>query len=265
MKKGILFILFLGLLAAGSSCRKRNSSAVVPNYDSNAVGNNGNNGNYNDPNKFSYGINGIRSVLVQRGGDDVVSLQLSRLTGYPEMVTLLVRGLPQGVSASFSQYQGVPSANSSFYTNLTFHASTTADTGTFVVQLLSKSATTDTMRNTFTLTVTATGECSVSVQGNYHDSTACNNTTLYQTTSSVALNSIALHRVDIYNFAGMGYKALAQLDCATGTITVPLQTFPNGITVQGTGTFSATLMDIQYTQTTAANVTSNCEVVMKKY
>jgi hypothetical protein len=265
MKKGILFILFLGLLA-GSACRKRNSTALLPNNDTtqNGNNNNGNNGN-NDPNSFSYRINGIRNVLLQRGGDDVVSLQLSRTTGYPELVYLLVRGLPSGVSASFSQDQGVPSANSSFYTNLSFHAQTTAATGTYVVQLLTKSASTDTMRNTFTVTVTADGECSVSVQGNYHDSTACNNTTLYQTTSTVALNNITLHRVDVYNFAGMGYKAMAELDCTAGTINVPSQTFPNGITVSGTGTFSGTQMIINYTQTTTTNVTSNCTVVMNKY
>jgi len=264
MKKGILFILFLGLLAAGSSCNKT-STAVAPNGDTTQNGNNGNNGNYNDPNAFSYRVNGIRSVMVQRGGDDVVSLQLSRLTGYPEMVSLFIKGLPNGITATFSQQQGVPSASASFYSNISFHASVNADTGTFVVQLLSKSPTTDTVRNTFTITVTADGECSVSVQGSYYDSTACNATTLYHTTSTVALNNIALHRVDIYNFAGMGYKAIANLDCASGTLNVPLQTFPNGITVEGNGTFSNTMMIVNYTQTTATNVSSSCTVVMQKH
>ncbi|OJW78514.1 MAG: hypothetical protein BGO69_00575 [Bacteroidetes bacterium 46-16] len=263
MKKGILFILFIGLLAAGSSCNKT-SSAVAPNT-ADTTGYSTNNGNNNDPNAFSYKTNGVRNVVVQRGGDDVMALQLSRLTGYPELVYLSIKGLPSGVTASLSETQGVPSATASFYSNITFHASNSADTGTYQVQLLTKSQTTDTVRYTFNLTVTATTECSIAVQGNYHDSTACNNTTLYQTTSTVVMNNLALHRVDVYNFAGMGYKAVIDLDCATGTLTVPSQTFPNGITVEGTGSFTATMMDVKYTQTTATNVSSNCEVVMMKY
>jgi hypothetical protein len=263
MKKGLLFILFLGLLAAGNSCNKR-STAVAPAGDTTQTGPNTNDNN-NDPNGFSYRVNGVRTVTVQRGGDDVVSLQVARLTGYPEMVYLFIKGLPSGVTASFTQSQGVASATAAFNTNVTFHASNIADTGTYLVQLLTKSATTDTVRYTFTMNVTLTTECTIAVQGNYHDSTACNNTTLYQTTSTVATNSLSLHRIDIYNFAGMGYKVFADLDCAAGTLTVPSQMLPNGITVDGLGTFSADLMDIKYTQTTATNVSSNCTVIMKKY
>ncbi len=263
MKKGLLFILFIGLLAAGNSCNKT-STAVAPGTND-TTANNGNNGNNNDTTAFSYKINGVRTVTVQRGGDDVVSLQTSRISGYPEMVYLYLKGLPAGVTASFTQQSGIPSVTASFYSNITFHATNAADTGTYLVQLLGKSASTDTLRYSFYLTVTATSECSIAVQGNYHDSTACNNTTLYHTTSSVALNDIATHRVDIYNFAGMGYKAVAELDCAAGTVTVAAQTFPNGITVEGTGTFDGSMMDIKYTQTTATNVSTNCEVVMIKY
>ena len=267
MKKGLLFILFLGLLAAGTSCNKT-SRTVAPNGDTTNNGldttNNGNNNN-NDPNGFTYRVNGVRNVVVQRGGDDVVSLSVARLTGYPELVYLSLRGLPAGITASFTQQQGVPSATASFNSNITFHASNSADTGTFQVQLLTKSQTTDTIRYIFTMHVTLTTECTIAVQGNYHDSTACNNTTLYHTTSTITTNDLSLHRVDIYNFAGMGYKVYADLDCAAGTISVPSQTFPNGITVVGQGSFTSNMMDVKYTQTTAANATSNCEVVMMKY
>lgn len=266
MKKGLLFILFLGLLAAGSSCRK-NSVGLAPNGDTtvNGLDTTGNGNNNNDPNGFSYRVNGVRNVTVQRGGDDVMSLAVARLTGYPEMVYLFVKGLPAGVTATFTQAQGVPSATATFTTNVTFHANNSADTGSYLVQLLTKSQTTDTVRYTFTLHVTLTTECTIAVQGNYHDSTACNATTLYHTTSTVATNNLSLHRIDIFNFAGMGYKVYADLDCAAGTVTVPSQTFPNGITVAGSGNFTATMMDIKYTQTTATNVTSNCNVVMMKY
>ena len=99
MKKGLLFILFLGLLAAGSSCNKT-STAVAPNGDTTNNGNNNNGGNNNnDPNAFSYKVNGVRNIVLQRGGDDVVSLQLTRLTGYSEMVYLSINGLPAGVTA----------------------------------------------------------------------------------------------------------------------------------------------------------------------
>ena len=265
MKKGILFILFLGLLAAGNSCNKRSSTLVPNGGDTTLNGNNNGNNNNNDSMGYSYRVNGVRSVVVQRGGDDVMSLQVARLTGYPEMVYLSVKGLPAGVTATFTQAQGVASATASFSTNVTFHAGLSADTGTYVVQLLSKSQTTDTVRYSFTLKVTLTTECTIAVQGNYHDSTACNNTTLYQTTSTVTTNNLAIHRVDVYNFAGMGYKVYADLDCAAGTLTVPSQTLPNGITVDGLGTFTSNIMSVKYTQTTATNVTSNCTVYMVKY
>jgi flagellar motility protein MotE (MotC chaperone) len=90
------------------------------------------------------------SGLVVRGESTTVTVSVSSIAGFAELVSLSVTGLPSGASASFIPSSGTPS----FTSTMTISTSTTTPTGTYTLTITGSGGG-RTHSRTYELTVTA--------------------------------------------------------------------------------------------------------------
>ena len=205
-----------------------------------------------------YTVNGVQDVTIERGGVASLAMVVEHKEGPQGTVSLSLKGLPDGVTASFTPgASGTPT----FSTGVTFSATTLADTGTFPLTVEAASAEMGSKAYQMKLQVKLAPDCSADRFGTYATTEVC--VPGQFTYSSTVLAGNAANRILFKDFADYaGLDIYADLECLLRTITIPSQTM-NGITVSGSGSFSQGQMIIHYTAT-QGSTTYNCTMTMNK-
>jgi len=217
MKKNILY--FLALCVVFFSCSK---SVEIP---------------------LSYSVtdqnsNAIQNVYIPDSGTATFPVFVKFLTGnVSDSVRLIISGLPAHVSVTPDTFSAKPTYTEDF----TF-TSNNAALGTYEMSIIAYTPTTGYKTYNFNLVIVPTN-CASLFNGSISGTSACTGTS---TATCAATDTGSLI---INNFGGYGVNTNTAVvfNCDNGALTIPSQNIGNGITMQGSGTFTGTGMVISYT------------------
>jgi hypothetical protein len=209
----------------------------------------------------TYSVNNVHDIELSQGEEYAFELFLNYLGPVQENVTLDIEGLPEGISADFSKTGGIPS----FTTEVTLR-NNSADPGVYNVQLITTGSQTGEKAYDFTITVETDPLCGV--LGTYTYTAICDplDSTIVVSTSEVVTSATvpvqdAVNPVRFENFGRRGWVVTANINCATGKVEIPLQSVGGGMEVSGTGTFTASGMQVSYTIYSSASPV-NCNFTL---
>ena len=239
MKKAyLLFVLFI---VAISACQKTSNSSTHP---------------------TTYTVAGITDVTI--GGDSGSSNSVYYSVNYvgpiQETVTLSLANLPAHivVDTTYSYpTTGIPSFTSGFRLVNT----DTSTKGKFTVKLMCNGSVTGQKYYTFVLTVLpntyrAPSRCDSSLVGNWDTCIDFCDVTSTVFSNTITLDATTANRIHFSNFQNYGVDVYADLNCATGTFTIPRQTFAGGsAAIWGSGSFANKFMSYSVTDSSFAGVT----------
>jgi hypothetical protein len=240
MKK--LSILFLLIFIAFSSCQKTDNSAIS-----------------NEP--TNYRVQNITDVIMGNGttGPTMASLQYSvALVGsIQETVSLSLSGLPAGVYIDTANYYRTATTGIPPFSCTITLVNYNAVAGTYPIKLMCNGTVTGQKYYTFNLVVEPTPPCNASLSKTYYSCiNYCLGSTYY--TDVVTADASIGTRIHFSNFANSGQSIYADLNCSSGTLTIPAQTVGSA-TYTGSGRFyTSGYMSINFN-----NGTSACSMVMQ--
>lgn len=231
MQKIFTLILFAVSLFSFNSCTKSNGEAAT-----------------------TYTVNGLHDITVAQGESDELVLDFRNIDGYQEEIVLDVEGLPAGVSVSFSTKSGIPT-----FTSRIVITNKAAVAGIYDCRLVVNGSLSGKRVFSFTLEVTTQPVCGL--VGNYSYTSNCNNIPGAVESIAVSSNSSSIR---FGNFGAHGWVVYGDVNCANGTIEVPLQSVGGTLSVGGNGVFSSGgTMTINYTIFTSGNNTgTNCSFTL---
>ncbi|MBS1688740.1 MAG: hypothetical protein JSS96_08445 [Bacteroidetes bacterium] len=233
MKKTLL--LFMLFCIALSSCTKDDNKSNQP---------------------TTYRIDNITDQQIGYSAGSVAYLQLS--VGYvgpiQENVSLSLSGLPAGVTADTNSHSGIPSYSTVFY----LMNDGTAKPGTYTVTLNCKGDKTGNKSYTFKIKVLPPPQCTSTVAGTWAIGTDCLGNTF---SDNIEVDPSTYNRIIFSNFADLSLSVYADLDCNTGTFTIPRQGFA-GHVYYGNGYFSSGYIQYSYVDSSAAGINS-CYVYLR--
>jgi len=244
MKKKLSHWLLAGAVISIASCSKSDNPAPPP-----AI-------------PFTYSVSGVQDQMIQTNGAKTMALQVHALTGTPEQVTLVVRGLPAQITAAPAPPYGTPGFNS----DVLFTASN-ATPGTYSLTLETTSASTQKQAYTFNLKVSAqpVDDCISEVVAAYNGHESCNQGTDDYSITVMATGTA--NKVVIGNLYNMGGNPYALLNCSNKTFTIPTQTVTGtggtSLTYSGTGSYTANTFTVNYTITNGSE-SNSCTVTFHR-
>lgn len=217
-------------------------------------------GCYKNPSPpLSYSIDSVAYAYVSNNSYATLPFNVKFLTGNSEeSVWLTLEGLPAHVTMAQDTITGIPNFVASFrlFAN-------NATLGYYPVTLVSHSASTGTRRFNFILGIVVPS-CATSMAGNYSGSNACASSNFsYSSTASYA----GTDSINIVNFGGYGTITTTgvKLICSTDSLVVPSQNIGNGVTVSGSGHFTANSMVIRYIAlNTPGGFNDTCTAVLSR-
>jgi len=198
---------------------------------------------------FSYTVNGLHDLNVQRYADTTVYLPLttSYVAGINESVTIAADGLPSGVTVSPGTISGLPTFTDSFAFHITANAA-----GSFPVTIhtiSSKGA----KSATFNINVSSSGNCAQPIAGGYSGSTVCASYSGAGTgISPCEVYTIGNNKALIHIPFG---NVVADINCSSGTFNIEPYTGVGINIPSGTGTMNATTIVVNYALTGGINST----------
>jgi hypothetical protein len=206
----------------------------------------------------TYTVSNVHDIELTQGEEYAFELFLSYIGPIQENVTLDMVGLPEGISFDFSKWVGIPS----FTTEVTLR-NNSADPGVYNCQLVATGS--ETGEKTYDYTVTVETDALCGTLGTYTYTAVCNAldsslsiSTSEEITSATTPVQNEVNPVRFENFGRRGWIVTGNIDCSTNKITIPLQSVGGGMEVSGTGTFTASGMQVSYTiYSSAAPVSCN--------
>ncbi len=195
-----------------------------------------------DNGDLQYTIDNVKDVSVERIGESLQNININRVSGKAEDVSLSVMGLPAGVSAYFDPSPSKPS----FTTTLTIKSNRTT-VGTYLLTIRGSSLTSGFTDKKFTLTILPYSNVALGMEGKYKESGLCMpGGNVSDTVNVVAVTSVS-NKVTIKGiWSGVWANAVdADLDPVNKTLFILPQTV-NGVTISGSGTFDENVMIIGY-------------------
>jgi hypothetical protein len=202
----------------------------------------------------------LSDIYVPVTGTYDMPVQVKFLTGNPtDVVSIRMTGVPARIKVKQDTFTGVPT----FIAHFAFTDSDVTQ-GTYPVTITSKTANGATRDYTFNMNVIP-ADCASSLVGTLTGHNSCKSAT-YSYTATGITDGVK-NKMTINNFGGYGPddNAKVVLDCTNGTLTMASQTIGNGVTVQGSGTFTASKLTINYTAVmTPGGFPDNCVETLTK-
>ena len=233
MKKA--FLLFTLFIVTLSACQKTSNSSTHP---------------------TTYMVTGITDAVI--GGDSLSTLDLSYFVNYvgpiQETVTISLADLPSTIvidTTFHSATTGIPSFNVGFrLINMAFSKG-----GKYTIKLMCDGSVTGKKYYTFMLKIlpkTPIATCDSSLVGTWDTCTDFCLGGMYA--DAVSVDGTVLNRIHFANFQSLGSDVYADLNCSTGTLTIPHQTVTGGtgtVTIYGGGSFANKLITYNVTDSTS--------------
>lgn len=195
----------------------------------------------------TYTVGNVHNIELSQGEQYAFDLFLNYIGPIQENVSLSMEGLPAGISVDFSKWGGIPS-----FTTEVVLRNNSADPGVYDVTLVTDG--TETGRKTYGYTITVKTDPLCGTLGTYTYTAVCDplDSSLVVATSEVVTAAQvpvedAVNPVRFENFGRRGWVVIANINCATGKIEIPIQSVGGGLEVGGTGTFTASGMQVSYT------------------
>jgi len=172
-----------------------------------------------------------------------------------EHVSLSLSGLPAGISTDTDSHAGIPSFTAAFQ----LMNDGTAKPGNYTITLNCVGDKTGAKSYTFKLKVLPPPQCSSTVVGTWVHNLDCSG---FSYSDNVTTDPAGVpNRIIFTNFAGGGAAVYADLNCNTGVLTIPSQTYGSH-TFYGNGYFYSGYMSISYTDVSPAGTVS-CNITMQ--
>ena len=171
-------------------------------------------------------------------GASALPLEVKFVEGTQEPVSLSISGLPAGVTSTFTPGSGTPT-----FSSILTLAATNAVKGTYPIKI---KGTSNTLSKEYSFNLVVTQSCAEQRVGMYSSTSSCD-------TGIADLQVVAVtgfgNKIDIFDPLDTTQTAVrAELNCDGNTLTVPLQT-NNGLTYEGSGSFSANTINMTLTLT----------------
>jgi len=209
---------------------------------------------------FDYTVTSVQDIAIQQGGTTNVTWNIKRTKGVAELVRIKLSGLPTDVVSVNDVSDGTPD----YKPYMDLKAMQDVPIGSYPITLTTSSTSTTPKTYQFNLLITSSTDCSLALLGRYNATSSCGNA--YGATIVEGGNPST---VIINNFAGLGgdCNVAATLNCNNNTLTIPTQvavirSYKN-VSVQGTGTFTASSLTVNYIYYSDSNV-HNCSTVLNK-
>lgn len=204
---------------------------------------------------FTYSVNNVQDRIIETSGTTALSVETVLLTGTVEQVTLSVKGMPANVTATPSNTTGTPN----FITEFVFKA-TNAAPGTYPMTLESSSPSTGTKTLNFNLKIEEPADCSSELIATYSGAEDC---TIGDDMYSIGVTGTGTpNKVIIENLYNAGFNAYAIVDCDSKSFVIPSQTIEDsgGVSVSGSGSYTATNITITYTILSGGVTVNTCTI-----
>lgn len=206
---------------------------------------------------LDFRIDGLKNVVLDENGSEVVPLSIMLVSGTPEQITLSIEGLPDGVSASFNISTGSPNFDVELYIK-----DDSSYSGTKEVTLKAKSASGVIHPYTFKVT-TLEKTCTKKATGLYEGTSTCRdgNGQIYGNINFLEDPD----RNDRLYFVWQQSALHLDVNCNTKRFTLPLQTFGD-IKISGDGYLDEnyTLIRIDYKEWHSNGDTITCNAIFRK-
>ncbi len=200
----------------------------------------------NTPQTQPYAIDGVDDINVRQGEDDSWDLTIRALGPIHETVTLSVSGLPQGMTYTMNNPDGMPTFNSTvIFRNIS------ALPGAYPCVLTASSPEAGKSTSEFTVKIAAPYVCGL--LRNFDATSSCDSNYILNISALNPPIEDSINTVKIFNISNSGATFTATVDCSNNTITILAQSvILNGdlIQVVGSGQFSGSdVITLNYTLT----------------
>lgn len=206
-----------------------------------------------------YAIQGVDDIYVEQGEDDSWNLQVRAIGPVYENVTLSISGLPNGLTATMSATEGMPT----FFSTVVF-TNVSALPGSYPCVLTASSP--EAGKSTYNFIVKISSPIVCGLIRSYNSTSVCDSPYITQITPVGAPIEDSLNTVKIQNLSNSGFVVDAIVDCSANTVDIPSQSFTfNGDFVQvgGNGTFVGNgTLTLNYTIVVNGTPEPTCTVTM---
>lgn len=195
----------------------------------------------------------VRDVYLPAIGSYDMAIQVKFLSGYQDdQVMLKIKNLPPYVKVTPDSMNGTPT-----YVQHFVFSDSNALLGTYAASIVAYTPTTGYQTFNFNINIIPS-DCAATLFGSFQGKNSCKSANYTYAATGVSIN--VKNKLTINNFGGYGpsANALLLLDCTNGSVTMAPQAIGNGVTVQGSGTFTATRIIINYSGTTPSGLIDNC-------
>lgn len=197
----------------------------------------------NDPQTQPYAVDNVDDINVMQGEDDSWDLTVRALGPVYETVSLSISGLPQGMTATMSAKEGMPTFNSTVV-----FSNTSALPGSYPCVLTASSPEAGKSTYEFTVKIAAPIVCGL-IQ-DFNATSVCDAPYILDISALNPPIEDSINTVEIFNISNSGATFQAQVNCSNNTISIPAQSLTlNGdfIQLSGTGTFNgSSVITLQY-------------------
>lgn len=206
---------------------------------------------------FSYSVSKIQNDTIVAGTIADLLLQVDPLDGYPDSVTLRITGLPANITMKPSIYSHLPPFREDFI----FTANDSAAPGVYPITVTASCPSLADKVFTFDMTVTP-ADCSVKLVDTANAYDTCNIGNYYYPVTVSEGN--APYQVSIEGLGGSTASVFADVNCPANTFSISRQNISGNLSIQGTGTFTATKIMINYSVFDVANPTVTCSLTISR-
>ncbi len=206
---------------------------------------------------FSYSVSKIQNDTIVAGSMADLLLQIDPLHGYPDSVTLKITGLPANITMKPSIYSHMPPFREDFI----FTANDSVALGVYPITLTASCPSLADKVYTFDMTVMP-ADCSVKLVDTANAYDTCNIGNYYYPVNISEGN--APYQISIEGLGGSSASVFADVNCPANTFSISRQNISSNLSIQGTGTFTATKIMINYSVFDVANPTVTCSLTMSR-
>jgi len=188
---------------------------------------------------FDYTISPVDNVTLKMNANTSLPVQVKKVSGTTEMVSLAVSGLPANVTAAFNSIEAEPD----FTTQLNILVQGNATVGSYPVKIVGLSKSGVSHEQLFTLNV-KNENCALDMVGTWQGNSTCQSTNFV---SNVTADPLYPYHFTINNFGNTGLNVDGTIDCNTGKVTLSSKSNSSIGVDDGTGTYTDNNMTINYT------------------
>ncbi len=209
------------------------------------------------PRSFSYSIDTVQDLSLRRGASIGIPVMINAGSdsGAAETVTLSLKGLPAGVTATIQPSSGIPG----FAANVLVFAGMNSSLGTYPVRLVGRSEQATVVERPFNLTVRSE-DCAMDFVGAARDGSRLCARPGNQNFSSDIVPGPGVGQLLISNFANYQVDAIVDLNCDRGTVAIAPKTYQGAFSLSGQGTFTPNTITLRIIYSDTSMTKDTCTV-----